>query len=57
VKLFQRKVVRHRNQPGDERADFQQYDPGWSGDHNKMGGSYIASVTAFRSEIGQKKFG
>jgi hypothetical protein len=37
VKLFQRKVVRHRNQPGDERADFQQYDPGWSGDHNKMG--------------------
>ena len=27
VKLFQRKVVRHRNQPGDERADFQQYDP------------------------------
>ena len=28
VKLFQRKVVRYRNQPGDERADFQQYDPG-----------------------------
>lgn len=27
VKLFQRKVVRYRNQPGDERADFQQYDP------------------------------
>ena len=27
VKLFQRKVVRHRNQQGDERADFQQYDP------------------------------
>ena len=26
VKLFQRKVVRHRNQPGDERA-VQQYDP------------------------------
>src|ERR1700674_392318 len=27
VKLFQRKVVRYRNQPGDKRADFQQYDP------------------------------
>jgi len=27
VKLFQRQVVRYRNQPGDERADFQQYDP------------------------------
>ena len=27
VKLFQRKVVQYRNQPGDERADFQQYDP------------------------------
>jgi hypothetical protein len=27
VKLFQRKVVRYRNLPGDERADFQQYDP------------------------------
>jgi hypothetical protein len=27
VKLFQRKVVRYRNQPGDERANFQQYDP------------------------------
>ena len=27
VNLFQRKVVRYRNQPGDERADFQQYDP------------------------------
>jgi hypothetical protein len=27
VKLFQRKVVRYRNQPGYERADFQQYDP------------------------------
>jgi hypothetical protein len=36
VKLFQRKVVRYRNQAGDERADFQQYD-GVSGDHNKMG--------------------
>ena len=37
VKLFQRKVVRYRNQPGDERADFQQYDPEGSGDHNKTG--------------------
>src|SRR6516162_4517399 len=27
VKLFQRKVVQYRNQPGDERADFQQYGP------------------------------
>ena len=27
MKLFQRKVVQYRNQPGDERADFQQYDP------------------------------
>jgi hypothetical protein len=26
VKLFQTRVVRYRNQPGDERADFQQYD-------------------------------
>ena len=37
VKLFQRKVVRYRNQPGEERADFQQYAPGGSGNHNKMG--------------------
>jgi hypothetical protein len=27
VKLFQRKVVRYRNQLGDGRVDFQQYDP------------------------------
>ena len=36
VKLFQRKVVRYRNQPGDERADFQQYDP--EGRRSKQGG-------------------
>ena len=37
VKLFQRKVVRYRNQPGDERADFQQYDPEGQAITTKMG--------------------
>ena len=38
VKLFQRKVVRHRNQPGDERADFQQYDPDGQAITTRWGG-------------------
>jgi hypothetical protein len=38
VKLFQRKVVRYRNQPGDERADFQQYDPEGQAISTRWGG-------------------
>ena len=41
VKLFQRKVVRHRNQPGDERSDFQQYDPGGQAITTRWGGHKI----------------
>jgi len=41
VKLFQRNVVRYRNQPGDERADFQQYDPECQAITTRRGGHEI----------------
>jgi len=36
--VVKRKVVRHRNQPGDERADFQQYDPDGQAITTRWGG-------------------
>ena len=38
VKLFQRKVVRYRNQPGNQGADFQQYDPDGQAITTRWGG-------------------
>ena len=47
VKLFQRKVVRYRNQPGDERADFQQCDPeGQAFSSHRSFGTDLAFVMA-----------
>jgi hypothetical protein len=43
VKLFQRKFVRYRNQPHDQRADFQQYDPECQAISTKWGGHEPAS--------------
>ena len=36
--VVKRKVVRHRNQPGDERADFQQNDPDGQAITTRWGG-------------------